>query len=383
MSATERSSYDDLLSLLYDAVMAPGGFQGFIEAFCSVFRLKAATLLIRHVNTQEMKGLWVHGIAKEWFESYALEYASEDILAHHMTASPIALFYASNLDLPHPERFPENRFYREWIEPQGVAYAAGGIVLREGAWVTEFFLQRAPEHLAFMREELNEFNQVIPHLQRAIQMRQRFTELQLGHSFMSGSLDVLAMPTLLFDEYSRVVHTNRNANALLSSGISLSIEGGHLFTSDAAATRGLNLELTNAIRASRGSGAELAGVVLLPRLERLPLMLMIAPLRLAGAFPVQGAALLFIFDPEMTPTITSDLVRRLFGLSEAEAELAVALCSGKTLDDVAKERGTSMNTIKSQIKSIFLKTGTKRQSELVSLLLASPAYFLEQKRYPG
>ena len=40
-------------------------------------------------------------------------------------------------------------------------------------------LQRAPDHSPFTREELNQFNQLIPHVQRAIQMRQRFTELQL------------------------------------------------------------------------------------------------------------------------------------------------------------------------------------------------------------
>jgi DNA-binding CsgD family transcriptional regulator len=106
---------------------------------------------------------------------------------------------------------------------------------------------------------------------------------------------------------------------------------------------------------------------------------MIAPLPLADSLQTHGGALLFAFDPEATPNVTVDLIRRLFALSEAEAELSAALCCGKTLDDVASQRGTSINTIKSQLKSIFLKTGTKRQSELVSLLLASPAYFLAQK----
>ena len=83
-----------------------------------------------------------------------------------------------------------------------------------------------------------------------------------------------------------------------------------------------------------------------------------------------------MFDPETVPAVTHDLIRKLFGLTEAEAELAVALCGGKTLDDAATERGTSVHTTRSQLKSIFGKTGTKRQADLVSLLLASPAYFL-------
>ncbi|MDB5761548.1 MAG: helix-turn-helix transcriptional regulator [Herminiimonas sp.] len=371
---------DDLLGNLYEAVMAPTGFQAFIEAFRENFRLKAVTMVIRHAETHEVKGLWLCGVTKEWLESYALDYAREDMLARHIMTSPIAHFYASNLDVPDPELFSKTRFYREWVVPQGVAYAAGAVVLQEGAWLTQLILQRAPHHAPFTREEMERLNQLVPHLQRAIQMRQRFAELQFDQNFLAGGLDVLAMPTLLFDEYSRVAHHNRSAAALLSAGSGLRMDNGHLQTSDPALTRKLNLEIGNAIRASRGDASELDGVVLLPRTDHMPLMLMIAPLRMANRSPAQGAALLFAFDPETTPAITADLVRRLFALSEAEAELSIALCCGKTLDDVAGERGTSINTVKSQLKSIFGKTGTKRQADLVSLLLASPAYFLAQKQ---
>lgn len=129
----------------------------------------------------------------------------------------------------------------------------------------------------------------------------------------------------------------------LAADQSLRIENGHAFTRDPVTTRTLNLELSNAIRASRGDGSELAGVILLRRPGRQPLMFLTAPLRLATT--TQGAALVFVFDPENRPSITSGLIRRLFGLSVAEAELAVALCAGKTLDDAASERGTSIHTV--------------------------------------
>ena len=377
MNAIAPSSNNVLLGHLYDAVMAPGGFDDFIVMFCNAFTLKSATLMIRNADTQEMTGLWIHGLDVKWLESYALDYATEDILAHHISAQPIALFYASNLDLPHPENFAQSRFFREWVEPQGVAYAAGGIVLREGVWMTQLIMQRSPAHPPFDRAEMDRLDELVPHLQRAIQMRQRFSELQLGQNFMAGSLDVLAMPTLLFDENSRVIHTNLSASALLDRSGSLWLDNKYLVTRDAKVTRSLNLELSNAIRASRGNGGDPAGVVLLPRAARMPLMLMIAPLSLSGA-SARGAALLFVFDPEAVPAVTHGVIRKLFGLTEAEAELAVALCSGKTLDDTASERGTSVHTTRSQLKSIFGKTGTKRQADLVSLLLASPAYFLAQ-----
>ncbi|MES2297746.1 MAG: helix-turn-helix transcriptional regulator [Pseudomonadota bacterium] len=379
--AAPELSMDALVGSAYGAVMAPTGFQDFIVAMCRPFQLKGVLMNIRHADTRELKGLWVHGVGKQWMESYVLEYAAEDILADHILHSPIASFYASNLDIPNPELFPENRFYREWVEPQGMAYAAGAIVLREGPWLTELYLQRSPAQPPFARTEIDQLNRLLPHLQRALQMRQRFAELQLGQDFLASSLDVLAMPTFLFGEDLRVAHANRSAVEFLAGRDSLWLDDGHLQTSHAPTSRSLGLELSNAVRASRGDGSELAGVVLLPRVGQMPLMLMAAPMHLSGPSKQQGAALLFVFDSGRAPVIASDLIQLLFGLSEAEAELATALCGGKTLDDAAKARGTTINTVRSQLKSIFGKTGVKRQADLMSLLLASPAYFLARNKH--
>jgi DNA-binding CsgD family transcriptional regulator/PAS domain-containing protein len=379
---TSPVSGDALVGHLYDAVMAPSGFQQFIEALCPAFQLISAGMLTRHGETQEVKGLWLHGMSQKSFASYTLDYARDDILAHHMMVAPIGSFYASNLDIPHPERFPESRFYQEWVLPHGLAYAAGSIVLREGAWLTQLFVQRTPEHPPFTREEMHRLDQLVSHIQRAMQMRQRFAELQLEQNFLASSLDVLAMPTLLIDEYGRVVHANRSAGQLLEGRSALWLEDGHLFTRDEAVTRSINLEVSNAIRASRGIGADPCTTVLLSRSARAPLIIMIAPMQFYGGAAGQGAALLFAFDPEIAPSVVVEVVRALFGLSGAEAQLAVALGSGKTLEDAAQERGTSIHTIRTQLKSIFNKTGTKRQSDLVALLLSSPAYFLARHAQP-
>ena len=370
------ASHEDLLGSLYDATLSPRGFQDFIESLCDKFQIRAAVMGTRHAGTQEVKALWLQGIDGKWLESYALNHSGEDLLSKLMMESPIGVFYATNLDIPDQGQIPETGFYREWARPQGFAHAAGAMVMREGAWLTQMFLLRTYEQQPFAREELDLLNRLIPHLQRAILLRQRFAELQLSQRFLASGSDILVIPTVLFDECGRVMHTNRRADALLRDRGSIWTEGGHVFTSDAVVTRRFNLELTNAIRASRGDGKGQKNVVLLPRAGRMPLMLMIMPLPLGDGASAQGAALSFFFDPEMTPKMTPALVQCLFQLSEAEAELAVALCSGKTLDTAAGERGTSIHTIRSQLKSIFSKTGTKRQTDLVSLLLASPAYFL-------
>lgn len=60
--------------------------------------------------------------------------------------------------------------------------------------------------------------------------------------------------------------------------------------------------------------------------------------------------------------------KRFFNLTQAEAELAANLSMGKTLNQLAEEKLLSKHTLRTQLKSVFLKTETHSQNELVVLL---------------
>jgi DNA-binding CsgD family transcriptional regulator len=61
----------------------------------------------------------------------------------------------------------------------------------------------------------------------------------------------------------------------------------------------------------------------------------------------------------------------LFDLSPAEARIAQKLVGGNSIDEIAIEQKLSRETIRSQLKSVFSKTGTSRQAELVGLLMGT------------
>jgi len=70
---------------------------------------------------------------------------------------------------------------------------------------------------------------------------------------------------------------------------------------------------------------------------------------------------------------TAAQLMQLFGLSPAEARLLRALVQGTTLDDYARECDVRLTTLKTQLKSLFAKTGTHRQADLVRLVMDVPA----------
>ena len=86
-----------------------------------------------------------------------------------------------------------------------------------------------------------------------------------------------------------------------------------------------------------------------------------------------AVAVLYVSDLEAHTLPRSEALRSLYALTSAEIELVELLCDGCSLEEAAEHRGVTMNTARSQLKQIFFKTNTSRQSELVRLVLAGIA----------
>jgi DNA-binding CsgD family transcriptional regulator len=66
-----------------------------------------------------------------------------------------------------------------------------------------------------------------------------------------------------------------------------------------------------------------------------------------------------------------DRLRSHFGLTPAEAKLALHLVAGETLRSAGAKLSISYETARTQLKNIFNKTKTRRQAELVILILTA------------
>jgi DNA-binding CsgD family transcriptional regulator len=81
-----------------------------------------------------------------------------------------------------------------------------------------------------------------------------------------------------------------------------------------------------------------------------------------------GSRILILVDIGTSLQPRPRTLRRMFGLTTAEMKLASALALGFAPTDLARERHVSRATVRSQLASIFAKTQTRRQAELVALL---------------
>jgi DNA-binding CsgD family transcriptional regulator len=104
---------------------------------------------------------------------------------------------------------------------------------------------------------------------------------------------------------------------------------------------------------------------------RRPLLARVISLRLEREGASSTSVAVFISDPEDTHSPGHDVLRELYGLTPAEARLVRRLASGRSLREVARLHAVALSTVRSQVKGVLQKTGTRRQAELVALVTTS------------
>ncbi|MBO1023070.1 helix-turn-helix transcriptional regulator [Methylobacterium sp. SD274] len=105
----------------------------------------------------------------------------------------------------------------------------------------------------------------------------------------------------------------------------------------------------------------------IPRKNRKPIAIYSIPLG-NESDPYENSVVIII-DMEKTQGPSVEVLQRIFNLSPAEASIALLILEGKTPLEIASFKRLSQWTIRTQLAAIYNKTKTRRQSELVTLLL--------------
>lgn len=215
---------------------------------------------------------------------------------------------------------------------------------------------------------------VMRHLGRVFQIAEHFGVLLHGQALTLGLLEGLHVGVMLVDRTCRPLVVNGVADRLLKASRWFSARSGRVRPVHPAVIP--EFERRVALAASASAGAALASGGILSLRDPLDsnLVVLIAPFRSMdlcfGA--MQPVAAVIFLDPDAATTPAARNIAEVYGLTQAEGRLVAALARGRNLVDAARESGISMNTAKTQLRSVFLKTGFERQTDLVAAVLGHP-----------
>lgn len=274
-------------------------------------------------------------------------------------------------DLVTPEEQARSGFYQEWLRHFDIHHVIGAVFPAADGAIGVLGIHRPQGAGAYASHERRQVALVLPHLQRALRLGQRFAAVSHAHAASLQALDRLDTGVLMVDGAGRILHASDMAERLLRENAELAVIRGRLAVRPPVLHDKLLALVRGAMDTARGRIAKPGAALAIPRPHRVPLALEVAPLRpSASAFGQQRpCVLVFIRDP--AAPIAAARLRELFGLTRTEAAVAAALGRGASLEHIAANMGIGLATVRSHLKRILAKTGTHRQAEAAALLARS------------
>jgi DNA-binding CsgD family transcriptional regulator len=177
---------------------------------------------------------------------------------------------------------------------------------------------------------------------------------------------------LLVDRAFRPVFVNQAAREILDGNCGVLLRDRALLASRHEDTRRLRHLIERACSSSP-SGGEMA----IFRERGQPLLILVSPVQrhYEAPLPPQTVAAVWLSDPNRSVISRGQRIRSLFGLTRAEASIAVELAQGLSLYEIADTLVISRHTARNHLKHIFEKMGAHRQTDVVRLVLSCPDAF--------
>jgi DNA-binding CsgD family transcriptional regulator/PAS domain-containing protein len=352
-----------LIAAIYDAAINPAKWQFFVNALNRdlhgiepVFYLADTKRAI--IDTLLVSDAW----GDAFLDPYMAHYNALNPWTSSLATAPAVGQPISGDQIIADGQFKKTEFYGDFFRNWGGSAVIGVVPFRDTGAFSVLGLHCSRRTLGREQTEIARLAaRLSPHITRAFEISRQLQHGAAARASLELLLKRLVDPALVVSADLCVRYANRAAEELFRTRILLLDPLGRIAVgSGERETKCLS-------RSAEADGSNT------------PLLARIMPwgggidrsAEVSGPVPPIAAeleVLVLISDPAAGIHIRSHRLRELFGLTTAEARLAQAMARGTSLQGFAAAAGVSEGTARVQLKSVFSKTSTHRQAELVALL---------------
>jgi DNA-binding CsgD family transcriptional regulator len=194
--------------------------------------------------------------------------------------------------------------------------------------------------------------------------KEELVRIRFERQALAAVLDYFPIGVIVLGSEGTELHRNRAARVLLGE---ISSDGADLDPKENP--NDLRATIRDLLSNSIEKGFSFHSLAFPPESIGGALQLLQVSLRRHPDQTGESGAVIFLSRPEQEREPNREILRRLYGLTPAEANVGSLLIAGSTIEDAAHELGVSITTARTHLRQLFNKTGTNRQAELVQRLL--------------
>jgi DNA-binding CsgD family transcriptional regulator len=367
--AIDAGTFAGLVDALYAGTFDDAAWNRSILAVADVVRASGAVLMAFDPSTGAVLRAENFRVDLSALSDYQRYWSYQDCrlgAAQHIAVGcPVT---ERSLELPGWRR---SAILNEFLLPADVPYFMPAWLCKSPAKAVTLSFQGTRKRGPFAAEDLEAYRQVLPHITRALEIRDRLQRAHVRADTLAGTLDSLTFGVLVLDAGGRLLETNCVAARLLRTESCIGRRrDGTLWLRDPAGA-----ELTHWIRGGAPPKKRADGLLHVPRPPQLPLSALVTPLPPHSAAWMAGDPrwLLLIFDPERRVQASAEFLAHDLGISAREAEVAALLVAGLGVQKIAVQLGISIHTVRTQLKSVFGKTGLRSQADVIRRAALGPS----------
>jgi len=356
-----------LIAAIYESGMDFSLWPQTLARVAAAFGVSSASVARQGRTLSECWGFSV-GIDPAMTDRYLEYYHAVNPIWQIAHSTPAGTVQTDSMVMPRAD-LVRTEFYNDFLLPQQIEGLLNAVALvEEGrqSVVTLHGRRQFDEHHVAL------YGLLAPHLRRAVQINVKLARTEFLQVASVAALSRLEEGVLFVKRDATVVFANKAAEEFFANR-GLRQSKGRLHGNSAAETANLHAVIAKCAepRFRHGPG----GLVSLSRAPgRPPLSLLIAPVPFTTPhefIDTQPMAIVFVDDPERSGKPDAVQLQERFGMTPAEARFAIEILKGDGIQAAADRLLITRATARTHLARIFEKTGTRRQAELVGILLAA------------
>jgi DNA-binding CsgD family transcriptional regulator len=369
----ESRSFDELLLRLYRGVQEPNPWTEFLAALCEEFHACTATLVVRQpVRGDRGDMYYVDYVGSEpnLIEVYRTAQFEDDPFLDLEEGIACNIF-----DRVPRETFLRTRFYKELLALAGNSDILALNVVFGGTYLGSLKISRLEPTPAFGLADKSLMMRIYPHLKMALEIFERSRRRHLENNAYIKAIDQLAFGVIILNERAHVIRVNETASRMMKETQMLRVVGNLLQADEADNELVLSRSVKEMLAGETSKELVSRGSLLLSASNGTrSLYLLLRPIYdgATEAGPAAGVAI-YLSGEKLHRNVSIETFGKLYHLSKAELALVTELMEGQSIVDAATALEISENTARVQLRSVFTKTDTHRQADLMRLVFTSLA----------